>query len=1629
MKHLYLILGLAAAGLPLQSHADDWAGSGTAEDPYQIASVADMQTLLVNVNSSGGDTYEGRYFIVTNDLTWTDYSGIGIGMSNRSFCGTFDGQGYTWHGINATLNKNASGFGVFSYIGTTGTVRNVNIDGISISALGNANYNGTLCSYNGGLIDNCHITNATLDYSLCSTANQNGGLVAYLYESGKIANSSFSGNVKAKSRFGAVAGINNYGQVEGCVSNADITITGTPTYIGGFTGTAYGRGEGGATNYSNCIFRGTIKVQSASVSGPEIGGIAGEGQGANFSKCVNEGSIVGLGYAGGVLGRAFKGCTLYDCYNAGTVEDIFMAHDSTTVTYNMSSYMAGVVGYVYEGSVERCWNVGKVRGYRYAGGIVGLVDNCHLKDCYNVGLIDAPYVWVTGSTTKEGGGGIVGTKSATFEITMENCLSLGTVNNSSAVRYADSEYIGDCTVPDKLTISNCYYDSQTAGYGSNKGSLTTAQLTSGEPLDGFSTDVWLFTPGLYPRLKATSDTDAALVGATPYFLPEGSTHGKVLADVTLGEQADVAWSCSASDNATIEGNTLKVKRGSLPETIVLTATKAGYSRSAYIDIYPDMFAGVGTAADPYVIATYDDMKKLSTATAAGMDFFGEYLTLSADIDMQGDSEFGCFSLAAEAPFAGSFDGNGHTLSNWVLANHTNLVGYGGLFGYISASGVVKNLTIDKTCNVGLYTNGGTIVGSLRGTVENCRVLPAAISSASASGTFGGIAGYVYDSGVVSDCYVASDINLNGAANTVGGIAATSYGSIEGCQYAGSLTGSAASLLGGIVAQNDGTIDNCLSSGVVTANATVGGIVGNNLSSGIIKNSLTTAIVGFSSDVDNAGAVTGKNAGTLENVVYDSQISIYDNIGAKGSTGMLTRQIISEWRGGEKWINNGTTYPQLAKFAAENNAMLTSYPIIFADTEKRTEMSQGVSATLYVADGLTWKLEDADDFTIRSGELSFDGYTSFCYDEVKQSYGGATRVIPISAYGSILSGSGSADDPWIIATEANLRKLSTETARAANHNDYAGKHFLFTADIVLDDTPFTSIASGNSKKFNGIIHGAGHSISNLNISGTTVNTGLVGYLGDKGRIENLTIESGAISSTQTHVGGFVGYCNGGAIVGCTNKASVTGSGKYYAAGIVGCAVSPTELNDLTNYGDISNAAFYTAGIVGYISGSTTYGQMTNYGSVTGTMHCGGVVGCVVGAPLDYLTNYGDIYGAAATTNMQGGVIGTVDACPSIGHARNFGSLTLGATGIGGIIGRYWPSTNTDNALVVSDCYNAGKVEAKTKNIGGIVGMADSYNLTVIRCANVDSVINTAATVKAADPGAGGIVGGGSPTIIDCLNAGVVMANNCVGGILGRPTANASAVQITRCLNVGWVEGYGESSANVGAIAGYNSSQAVYSDNAYDKQMCNVPAVGLADVEGTSPMATADIAVASPSFATGDGAAAWTAALGRYPTLTAWSDDDALLACSLPVMLTSNDTRYEVTTDFSVATDRRAIWTYDEPLSINDGGFVTVDKLPEDNLVTLQGDYTLTVTVGDFSRHIPLSFNYSRITSGIDDIANAQGKALGVAGGIILPAGPYRIVNIAGLVMAGGTATDGATINLPAGVYVVESAGNTSKVIVQ
>lgn len=224
--------------------------------------------------------------------------------------------------------------------------------------------------------------------------------------------------------------------------------------------------------------------------------------------------------------------------------------------------------------------------------------------------------------------------------------------------------------------------------------------------------------------------------------------------------------------------------------------------------------GDGSAGNPYQIRTAKQLYDFSVCVNAGNDCTNKYYIMTADIDLSGySSGSGWTPIGVFASrFSGVFDGNGFSIYNLTVSGVPSC----GLFGYIGATGILKNINLQSGTITGnglnVYTAG--ICGRSDGTITGC------VNRAGITGNNSGT-GVSYAAGIcalltastaiVTDCANFGTIAQNSAsASTVrsGGIIGSTAGNTTIARNfnAGAVTGTGTiRAVAGV-----GTISNCFS---------------------------------------------------------------------------------------------------------------------------------------------------------------------------------------------------------------------------------------------------------------------------------------------------------------------------------------------------------------------------------------------------------------------------------------------------------------------------------------------------------------------------------------------------------------------------------------------------------------------------------------------------------------------------------------------------------------------------------------------------------------------------------------------------------------------------------------------------
>jgi hypothetical protein len=337
---VYLLTIFSICLICPSAHAKYSGGTGEPNDPYKIASAADLIALgnepndydkhfilTVNIDLAGYVFDKAVIAPDTDPNTEWDFEGM-------PFIGVFDGNGHTI----SHLTINYGGYlGLFGYLAAGAEVRNLGV--VNVNIAGSSGYIGSLTGYNSGTLTRCY----------CTGTVSGGGYV------------------------GGLVGFNSLGVIADCYSNS---VAIGSWCIGGLVGYIYGG------SVSRCYSTNVVRGQS------QVGGLAGFSY-STVTQCYSKSTVSGGSYVGGLVGYNDGGTVIW-CYSTGMVGgELF--------------YVGGLVGYNSAGEISQCYSTGWVSGYWwYSGGLVGVSDgaiNDSFWDTQTSERIDS--AGGTGQTTAE----------------------------------------------------------------------------------------------------------------------------------------------------------------------------------------------------------------------------------------------------------------------------------------------------------------------------------------------------------------------------------------------------------------------------------------------------------------------------------------------------------------------------------------------------------------------------------------------------------------------------------------------------------------------------------------------------------------------------------------------------------------------------------------------------------------------------------------------------------------------------------------------------------------------------------------------------------------------------------------------------------------------------------------------------------------------------------------------------------------------------------------------------------------------------------------------------------------------------------------------------------------------------
>lgn len=1310
-----------------------------------------------------------------------------------------DMQNYSFEAIGKNWNQRFAG----SLDGRGHTIRGLNVNG------GGDSYAGLF-----GICDTTTvIKNLTMESPVVSSTYFSAGAVAAWcigsIENITVNNPNVSG---ARSGNGAVAGIVS-GKMENCHVTGGI-VMGT-----GFLGGVVGEVHGGI---HNCSAVGT-KVCITGDSSPS-GGVAGNILDADGSDLYFSGLMTYANLAndngqiiGGVVGT-LQNVALRNSFSSGVVRG-----------YSSQSQIGGVVGILSSGTVENCYSSGMLHCYtRMGGGIVGQIQLGSSKltpkviNCYTSATVEVE----------------------TYQYDRNNCC----------------EVIGKILDGTDPELTNIYYDKQVTDFGSIRFGTTTAELTSPNGPKGFSSDVWTFTEGAYPRIKTLAETEAAKYSASAVVMSAGDSFKKISNNTPLTALGNTVFCISKGQNLYTEGHYSKIAGNNTLEigtefgTDTLYVINGDVQTYHFVNIAPIPFEGAGTAESPLLIKTKDDLIKLSEATTAKRQTFdGMYFAMTNDIDLELDPAFDGICAdgsagAASIKFQGIFDGQGHTIENVLIPNRVvwtkepteTSAGtlntsacrtMGGLFGRLGESGVVRNLSIGAGSKFEMYGTCAAFVASLDGTVENCR------NYADVTGYscwVGGIAGMVNKGGRIINCYNAGNIRT-GYAN-VGGIAGSTNGMIENCVNTGDISASdictnylkqlqrAGGIAGG---SNASSIKNCVNYGTVYAqNNNAGGICasmeGTSTAGSANDNIVSCLNLGnvYCGNKATTGAILGlKGTKNVENVYFDAQttgIKAGANSDIENMNGIETEILISgqalEGLTTEIWDYQAGMYPALKAYAEETKVAAARKVIAKAATgDIFTELSSDVE----LGDGATWTLADGKTFKIENGKLIVPKNVSAIVADTLVAVNGADvrRPMFIQALPAMpLTGEGTAENPYLINNVDEWNALAAYMDNTGKN--LSAKTVRITADLDFTGKTPSRIGADGITVMAGTVDGDNHTIKGFEINSiANTSCGLFGTIDAGATVKNLIFE-GTVNGTHTFANPVADKLYG-TLENIVSNVAVT-TNKANVSGVVGNAYTGAVLNGVVFSGSIKSGMASIGGLVATGAAGVTYsscefnGKIEQTGSYTKAtaVTIGGFVSSSGAATFENCKSNGEITVATPEwAHTVAGFLGNAVGAKGNGlytftSCSNATSISAAGKVAGFIAGGPTSSSAAANAqYVMTDCHNTGDISA-------------------VSTKSLSTGYPTAGLVTFYTPGS---------SFTRCYNTGTIISNFNVyaGGIAGQTQGTPGSsttpdeASFTDCYNEGSIIADGNQG---GGITGAASGKVIFK-NCYNT----------ADIEGNRMVA--------------------------------------------------------------------------------------------------------------------------------------------------------------------------------------------------
>lgn len=1404
-------------------------GTGYEDSPYQISSAEELAFLAYQVNEMG-QTYAGRYFVLTDNIDLSEYYWQPIGMQydrsgtaiNRPFAGNFDGATYYIEGLytpavpdgvtDSTALRGYNNQGLFGYVyGYPFTIKNITIQNSFVQGYENV---GAVAGYFGGnyagnydTINN-YIQNCTVaaDVNVMGDSNV-GGVIGQVYYRSAVEGCVNNGQITASSDY--VGGINGWsgGPISDCVNNGTITQNGAGS-TGGIVGYL------GNVDMSNCTNNGQIFVNSTAEGSAYIGGIAGQIGGSSVENCVNTtmgtisinaSSFTG-NYIGGVVGISNNSGTIISCNNQAEI--------NVTIS---GGYIGGVAG---SGAVSSSYNTGNITSNM--GTVGGVVGNGESSNSYNSGSI-------TGGTVM---GGVIGTcgTTNTFAMGATNSYNSGELNANENTQYiggvigTSGYYSGTNTLTKIATSFNTgTINAENAVVGGIIGAMTM----TGTNVDGHYISVNSFNVGqinggsaVYGVVGAytPTNTDSEIIIASSYY---NNTDGQgaplaAFPDATVFTGEGIYLS-SLATQAKTEGFFTNTENWNLLNQWDFVITWAinpevndgypSFNQSPVVywtddSIRANSFGGgTGTQEDPYLISNAQQLAYLAYMVNSGQGpyvesvefsdgiylkhfYQGVYFKQTQPIDLSEHfwPGIGVYDMTAMHLFAGNYDGGGFEITGMYAVGQL----VAGLFGMVGN---------DPLPVVAPGTPGHEELSPI--TIENIVLVEPTVSAIGEESYSGGIIGMLYYAVdvTVQNCSVQGGfVSANDGSGGIVGMMAAMQSKIVNCQNSATVVG------GGIVGMSeamDGVniVLNCINSGQVYGAGIILAGNGVNLINCINNGSIERAqyysdfcAAGIAGDLESNSSVIG--------CVNNGQISgsaTYAG-GLVGELGM--GRIINSYNTGDlnvsaQYAGGLVGYSPYTGYSATDNSIARSYNI---GSVTNTKNVSSTSLIPYTAGILAY----ADGYMNISNCYNKGNITSL--SENASSY--TAGIIAASDTDSSTENGQYKNiyNTGTVTANSNIGGIIGYTRRYSTYNSCDLDNAFNTGNVVYNgssDSAYIGGVAANAVNAadvaNAYYGGACSSSVPAFGSGSGTNVSYLDNLDSLAKTEEwFTTETNWDSTSQWDFEGTWAITEGEndgypvliELDWWINTENVASS----FAGGSGTEEDPYLIETPAQLAYLSFAVYYGLGPTQAIDNYANVTYANTYFKQTANIDLSGHLWLPIGAQFG-------VYGEESANTFGGNYDGDGFYITGMTFATSMTSNGYPIGGPYGVFGNFYSSSEQPTQVIENMVIGNPEADFTIQApglVGGVVGVT-GINVTIRNCTNY---ANITATMDAGDYG--GIVGypyGGN--IIGCTNYGTITGAGSIGGIAGGAAPIGHPTEITNSYNYGNIVSNG---SYVGGIAG-------------------------------------------------------------------------------------------------------------------------------------------------------------------------------------------------------------------------------------